>query len=235
MARPKSTGETKSHQQHLLMAPSEVKAIDDWMFRNRVRSRGEAIRRLCQIGILVDSKIDEVAETATELLSDAKENIDIAIDNRRQLIPSRDADRQFSVAELHEILWDYEDRGWTWLHNIRGYHAIVVSLYNAVVNLIDSPNVDNARVRASREIADGERIIQELGEELLKESSNRYFHIWLSNLNDEERSRLDGMTEEESETYIARRQEELAHEEELDPRAFREKYGLLRFWQKPEL
>lgn len=54
MARPKSTGEIKSHQQHLLMTPSEVKAIDDWRFANRIGSRGDAIRRLCEIGMGVD-------------------------------------------------------------------------------------------------------------------------------------------------------------------------------------
>jgi len=55
MARPKSDGEIKSHQQHLLMMPSEVKAIDDWMFANKLKSRGEAIRRLCRIGMRVEA------------------------------------------------------------------------------------------------------------------------------------------------------------------------------------
>ena|ERR1700722_4799034 len=35
----------------LLMAPSELRAIDDWMFANRLRSRGEAIRRLIERGL----------------------------------------------------------------------------------------------------------------------------------------------------------------------------------------
>lgn len=63
MGRPKSTGEIKSHQQHLLMAPSEVKAIDEWMFANRLKSRGEAIRRLCQIGMGVELHGAEVEAT----------------------------------------------------------------------------------------------------------------------------------------------------------------------------
>lgn len=58
MARPKSEGETKSHQQHLLMAPSEVEAVDNWGFANRIRSRGEAIRRLCQLGLAVSERKD---------------------------------------------------------------------------------------------------------------------------------------------------------------------------------
>jgi hypothetical protein len=39
------------------MTPSELSALDDWAFANRVRSRGEAIRRLIEAGIKgIDSK-----------------------------------------------------------------------------------------------------------------------------------------------------------------------------------
>jgi hypothetical protein len=31
--------------------PSEVKAIDDWSFARRIRSRGEAVRRLIETGL----------------------------------------------------------------------------------------------------------------------------------------------------------------------------------------
>lgn len=34
-----------------MMTPSEVKAVDDWSFEQRIRSRGEAIRRLIQLGL----------------------------------------------------------------------------------------------------------------------------------------------------------------------------------------
>ncbi len=43
--------ELKSERVQLLMAPSELKAIDDWSFSNRIRSRGEAIRRLIERGL----------------------------------------------------------------------------------------------------------------------------------------------------------------------------------------
>lgn len=43
--------ELKTERVQLMMAPSEVKDIDDWSFENRIRSRGEAIRRLIQLGL----------------------------------------------------------------------------------------------------------------------------------------------------------------------------------------
>lgn len=34
-----------------MMSPSELAAIDDWMFQNRLTSRAEAIRRLCAMSL----------------------------------------------------------------------------------------------------------------------------------------------------------------------------------------
>jgi hypothetical protein len=46
--------ELKDQRVVTMMSPSELEAIDDWMFKNRIRSRGEAIRRLCHIGMIMD-------------------------------------------------------------------------------------------------------------------------------------------------------------------------------------
>ena len=43
--------ERRTERIPLLMAPSEVKALDDWAFANRIRSRGEAIRQLIEAGL----------------------------------------------------------------------------------------------------------------------------------------------------------------------------------------
>lgn len=43
--------ELRSERVTTMMTPSEVKAIDDWSFERRIRSRGEAIRRLIELGL----------------------------------------------------------------------------------------------------------------------------------------------------------------------------------------
>jgi hypothetical protein len=43
--------ELKSERVTTLMTPSEVAAIDDWRFAQRVHSRGEAIRQLIMLGL----------------------------------------------------------------------------------------------------------------------------------------------------------------------------------------
>ena len=45
------TDELKSERVTTMMTPSEVQEVDDWAFANRIRSRGEAIRRLIQSGL----------------------------------------------------------------------------------------------------------------------------------------------------------------------------------------
>lgn len=51
MARPK-LGETDTERMQLKITKAEIDAIDDWRFKNRIPSRSEAVRRLCQIGIV---------------------------------------------------------------------------------------------------------------------------------------------------------------------------------------
>ncbi|MGX9390540.1 hypothetical protein ACWX0K_06995 [Nitrobacteraceae bacterium UC4446_H13] len=46
--------ENKDQRVVTLMTPSELETIDDWMFKKRIRSRGDAIRRLCQMGIIAN-------------------------------------------------------------------------------------------------------------------------------------------------------------------------------------
>jgi len=43
--------EQKTERFNLFMSPSEMKAIDDWAWENRVRSKSEALRQLVRIGI----------------------------------------------------------------------------------------------------------------------------------------------------------------------------------------
>lgn len=49
--RPKSVEELKTERIAVMMAPDEVKALEDWMFKNRIRSMGEAIRQLVKKGV----------------------------------------------------------------------------------------------------------------------------------------------------------------------------------------
>lgn len=54
--------ELKDQRVVTMMSPSELGTIDDWMFKNRIRSRGDAIRRLCQIGMSLDGRLPTILD-----------------------------------------------------------------------------------------------------------------------------------------------------------------------------
>jgi len=49
--------EMKTERITTMMTPSELNAVDDWAFANRIRSRGEAIRRLIEKGLKAEDKV----------------------------------------------------------------------------------------------------------------------------------------------------------------------------------
>lgn len=46
-----SSSAKKTERVIVLMSPEEVRAIEDWMFANRLKSQAEAVRRLVQRGL----------------------------------------------------------------------------------------------------------------------------------------------------------------------------------------
>ncbi len=76
--------ELKDQRIPVMMSPSELKAIDDWSFESRIRSRGEAIRRLCQIGLIFDAKRTEIVERFSNILGSASRTLTLANGKRRE-------------------------------------------------------------------------------------------------------------------------------------------------------
>lgn len=48
--------ELKDQRVVTMMSAADIARIDDWMFENRIRSRGEAIRQLCKKGLEAEGK-----------------------------------------------------------------------------------------------------------------------------------------------------------------------------------
>lgn len=55
--------ELKTIKFQLMLSPKEAEAIDEWGFSHRIRTRAEAMRRLCQIGLLTERRIKDVKTT----------------------------------------------------------------------------------------------------------------------------------------------------------------------------
>ncbi|MCV3764052.1 hypothetical protein [Rhizobium sp. TRM95796] len=54
--------EPKSERFNMFISPSEMKAIDEWAWENRIRSKSEAVRRLAAIGLNLHNGLREFVE-----------------------------------------------------------------------------------------------------------------------------------------------------------------------------
>ncbi len=70
--------ENKTQHLHILMAPTEVDAIDEWGFKNRIRTRAEAIRRLCQMALVFEGSRDDLVEAYKAIFVASNTAVDAA-------------------------------------------------------------------------------------------------------------------------------------------------------------
>ena len=65
MTRPKkNVSDLLDQRMVIMMSKAEIDLIDDWMFSQRIRSRGEAVRRLVTAGMLKNLKEMKAAREA---------------------------------------------------------------------------------------------------------------------------------------------------------------------------
>ncbi|MCF1744707.1 hypothetical protein [Paradevosia shaoguanensis] len=165
MARPKATGETKSHQQHLLMTPSEVQAIDDWRFKNRIGSRGEAIRRLCQNGLVVHDDIGPALDETSDVVA----RIAAQHNNLWAMMMQIRGRHEHANPPLPPREWTAEeviDRALDWSSDLversRVLYLDLLSLNNRVYSMSEPSTFAGARKEAERQKLEIESTIDEI-------------------------------------------------------------------------
>ncbi|TCQ79555.1 hypothetical protein EDF68_104139 [Ochrobactrum sp. BH3] len=82
-----NSDEQKTERFNMFMSPSEMAAIDDWAWKNKVRSKSEAVRRLVQIGLALDVAAPRIVE---EL--------------ERQLTPDQNFEPSPDMRALYDVL-----------------------------------------------------------------------------------------------------------------------------------
>lgn len=63
----------RENRVHMYLSDAEMKAIDDWRFANRVATRSDAIRRLCQMALVLDSKLTPIFQALKSFGADFSE------------------------------------------------------------------------------------------------------------------------------------------------------------------
>lgn len=60
--------ELKTIKFQMMLSESEARALDDWGFANRIKSRAEVIRRLCQIGLVLTDESEAIGKNQNEAI-----------------------------------------------------------------------------------------------------------------------------------------------------------------------
>ena len=80
MSEDADKGEQKTERFNMFMSPSEMKAIDEWAWKNKIRSKSEAVRRLCQMALILDENLVNISER-NEYLKEQNDRAKSAIDD----------------------------------------------------------------------------------------------------------------------------------------------------------
>ncbi|WP_439623973.1 hypothetical protein [Shinella sp.] len=87
---------------HMMMSEEELTAIDDWRFANRIATRSDAIRRLCQIGLVLDEK----ASTLQGSIADNTRTT-LAMTDRLEELTFKAHDKGIDILPIMESLADF--------------------------------------------------------------------------------------------------------------------------------
>lgn len=68
----------------IMMSHDELRQIDDWRFENRVATRSDAVRRLCQIGLAALARAAELNNHAVDGWDESNDRLDKLADKIAQ-------------------------------------------------------------------------------------------------------------------------------------------------------
>lgn len=70
-------GRDKTERLHVLISDEELTVIDNWRFANRVPTRGDAVRRLIQVGLRAERALLGIIQATTGVSEELEEVIDV--------------------------------------------------------------------------------------------------------------------------------------------------------------
>lgn len=95
--------EPREHRIHMYLSKEELEAIDTWRFQNRVATRSEAIRRLCQSALIFDRRLPAILENSETSLASSKALLQDLLARDRE-VPESAIDSLRSLVSLRTII-----------------------------------------------------------------------------------------------------------------------------------
>lgn len=192
MARPK-LGESESRRLQMVITDDELKAIEDWQFDNRVPSKSEAIRRLCQIAVGMDEILDEATEFSTAIVREARAEWEIALDALKAF-PTREGEE---FEELRRRL----STSYNIFEAADKLNLLLVSSYNRIVPLVDEANVKKALRASSDEAARAQVAFDEINQREEQYAENNIIAEVSMSWTPEERATYEALSEDDKDVW----------------------------------
>lgn len=148
MARPK-LGESETERLHVKITADEIEAIDDWRFAHRAASRSEAIRRLCRIGIYMNTTIPEITDRMSVAIAEARLFLDFSL----RAAEAQEAGEKVDTMEL-------VGRAESMLDHLDDLFLLIVRENNRIIPLAERKDLKKAFEAADLSDAEFARIIQ---------------------------------------------------------------------------
>ncbi|TIX18497.1 MAG: hypothetical protein E5V41_05860 [Mesorhizobium sp.] len=136
MARPR-LGKGDSERLQMVISTEELEAIEEWRFRNRVQSKSEAIRRLCQIGYSMETVIPNATGHAEDMLSSVRMLYYFVVRTVEALEDGGKVDTEQLIGRTEDILDRAED-----------IHLILMRENNRIVPLTSRRGIKKAIAEA---------------------------------------------------------------------------------------
>ncbi|TPL49208.1 hypothetical protein FJ937_17160 [Mesorhizobium sp. B2-4-4] len=232
MARPK-LGKGESERLQMVISSEELEAIEEWQHRNRIQSKSEAIRRLCQIGLLIDNELEQVVDLTSDGVKVLADQTHDMYSIWRRVISTDNADLTFRQAEVRDIFDLAFSHGDVASEGVLAIHHLVVTVYNMIADIVQSRTLKAGLRKSNKHVVAAKKRVEDLERRKAYQLENRYINIISMQESLKDNEAYQAMSDDEQDKFLSKRIRELKAEEEADPAAFAKKYGIEPpFWEQ---
>lgn len=231
MARPK-LGESETERLHIKITKDEIRDIDEWRYDHRIPSRSEAVRRLCQMALILDRELSETVETVALGVQNLQQQYEEIVGVSREVLQEEFKDVVFTQEEIRDVFNSAEDIASFSFETVEAIYRIIASLHEIISPFYDAESVSKGTELSNKRLEEANEAVERTKAQRDEQNENRYLALWVKQHPDEQDGDYEMMSSDDKEVYLSRVVEELQKEEAADPIGFSEKYGLTPFWVK---
>ncbi len=238
MTNQEDKNEQKSERFNMFMSPSEMTAIDDWAWNNKIRSKSEAVRRLIQIGLFVEQELEQIIDIATDGVEIISQQNNELSEVYRLVINKETFGMMFDREQLRDIFSLAKDHADAAEDGARALQEQLVTIYNAIAAMVDAKSFRDGQAKSQDVIekanAATELSIAQKAERDAMHDESRYIAIHTTTASADEKTAYEALPDDEKDAYLQVIIDKLKEEETSDPEAFAKRYGIdsRKFWEK---